>query len=216
LLNRRTLLLLLLLLAGGASVSVCMAITCAYFKGASNQASLLFDASDEDKSYWEASKPPGFVQDVVVRAEARTFGHHAITLLGDCGGLVHRSDNTLGIDGSWPPPRWEACSISAFGWPASMVQSSAWSMTTGRKPSKEDRSYRLRPGFAINTLFYAAILWALFAAPFALQRRSRIRRGLCPACAYPVGESPICTECGAPFPSPIGRGVRGEGGYERR
>jgi hypothetical protein len=72
------------------------------------------------------------------------------------------------------------------------------------------------PGFAINTLFYAAILWALFAAPLALRRRLRIRRGLCPACAYPVGESPICTECGAPFPSPIGRGVRGEGGYERR
>jgi hypothetical protein len=52
------------------------------------------------------------------------------------------------------------------------------------------------PGFAINTLFYAAILWMLFAAPFALRQRSRIKRGLCPACAYPVGESPICTECG--------------------
>ena len=53
------------------------------------------------------------------------------------------------------------------------------------------------PGFAINTVFYAALFWLLFAAPFALRRRRRIRRGLCPKCAYPVGDSPVCTECGA-------------------
>ncbi len=52
------------------------------------------------------------------------------------------------------------------------------------------------PGFAINTVFYAAILWLLLAAPFALRRRSRIKRGLCPACGYQVGTSPVCTECG--------------------
>jgi hypothetical protein len=53
------------------------------------------------------------------------------------------------------------------------------------------------PGFAINTLFYAGILWLLFAAPFALRRRRRIKRGLCPKCAYPIGTSNVCTECGA-------------------
>src|SRR4029453_17217101 len=42
-------------------------------------------------------------------------------------------------------------------------------------------------GFAINTIFYAAILWLLFAFPSALRRRRRIKRGLCPACAYPTG-----------------------------
>jgi len=54
----------------------------------------------------------------------------------------------------------------------------------------------LWPGFAINMLFYAAILWGVFAAPFALRRRRRVKRGLCPACAYPIGDSPVCTECG--------------------
>jgi hypothetical protein len=54
------------------------------------------------------------------------------------------------------------------------------------------------PGFAINTLFYAGLLWLLFAAPFALRRRRRMKRGLCPVCAYPVGESEVCTECGKP------------------
>jgi hypothetical protein len=53
------------------------------------------------------------------------------------------------------------------------------------------------PGFVINTLLYAAILWLLFVLPFALRHRSRIRRGLCPQCAYPIGASDTCTECGA-------------------
>jgi hypothetical protein len=53
------------------------------------------------------------------------------------------------------------------------------------------------PGFAINTLFYAGVLWVLWATPFALRRMIRRRRGQCPACAYPIGQSPVCTECGA-------------------
>jgi hypothetical protein len=52
------------------------------------------------------------------------------------------------------------------------------------------------PGFAINTIFYAAVLWVLFAAPGSVRRRLRRRRGLCPACAYPVGVGGTCTECG--------------------
>ncbi|MHC4317953.1 MAG: hypothetical protein ACYS1B_05355 [Planctomycetota bacterium] len=55
------------------------------------------------------------------------------------------------------------------------------------------------PGFALNTIFYAAALWLLTCGPFALRRLVRIRRGLCPACAYPLGESAICSECGKPL-----------------
>ena len=58
-------------------------------------------------------------------------------------------------------------------------------------------------GFAINTLFYAAILWIAFLSPFTLRRFLRLRRGLCPKCAYPMGESAVCTECGRPLPSRI-------------
>jgi hypothetical protein len=56
----------------------------------------------------------------------------------------------------------------------------------------------LWPGFAINTVLYAAVCWLLFAAPFVLRRRLRLRLGRCPNCAYPVGQSPVCTECGKP------------------
>ena len=54
----------------------------------------------------------------------------------------------------------------------------------------------LWPGFAINTLFYATILWLLAWGASAFRRFLRVRRGLCPKCAYPMGESSVCTECG--------------------
>ena len=63
----------------------------------------------------------------------------------------------------------------------------------------------LWPGFAINTIFYAAILWLPVAGLGALRRRRRIRHGLCPACAYPVGTNPHCTECGTKLASRIKR-----------
>ncbi len=52
------------------------------------------------------------------------------------------------------------------------------------------------PGFAINTIFYAALLWSLIPGPFALRRLLRVRCGLCPKCAYPMSQSSVCTECG--------------------
>ena len=56
------------------------------------------------------------------------------------------------------------------------------------------------PGFAVNTISYAAILWLLIQGPFALKRLIRRRRGLCPKCAYPMGASDTCSECGKPLP----------------
>ena len=56
------------------------------------------------------------------------------------------------------------------------------------------------PGFAINTGFYAAVLWLLICGPFALRRVVRARRGLCPKCAYPMGGSAVCSECGKAIP----------------
>ena len=55
-------------------------------------------------------------------------------------------------------------------------------------------------GFAINTLFYATLLWLLICGPFALRRLLRVRRGLCPKCAYRMGESGVCSECGRELP----------------
>ena len=54
----------------------------------------------------------------------------------------------------------------------------------------------LWPGSAVNTIFYALVLGLLVYGTLVLRRILRYRRGLCPACAYPMGESPTCTECG--------------------
>jgi len=54
------------------------------------------------------------------------------------------------------------------------------------------------PGFAINTIFYAAMLWLLFTAPGFVRRRIRAMRHQCPTCAYPIGANLRCTECGGP------------------
>jgi hypothetical protein len=62
----------------------------------------------------------------------------------------------------------------------------------------------LWPGFVVNTAFYGAILWLLIPGPFALRRFVRVKRGLCPKCAYPMGESDVCTECGKGLPGRAG------------
>ena len=53
------------------------------------------------------------------------------------------------------------------------------------------------PGLAINSVFWGAIAFGVVNAYGRTRRTLRRRRGLCPACAYPVGASPVCTECGA-------------------
>jgi hypothetical protein len=57
----------------------------------------------------------------------------------------------------------------------------------------------LWPGFAINTIFYAAIMWFLFFAPGAIRKRVRRKRGQCAACGYSLRDitSDKCPECGA-------------------
>jgi hypothetical protein len=59
----------------------------------------------------------------------------------------------------------------------------------------------LLPGFAINTIFYAAILGLLFFAPGPIRRFIRVKRHRCAACGYRIaqGVGPVCSECGHPL-----------------
>ena len=101
--------------------------------------------------------------------------------------------------------------ILTTGWPCLALEGH-WGLVHGRSNTRglfitqwERRSlpvtFPLRPiwpGFAVNTLFYAAILWLPICGPFALRRLIRHRRGLCAKCAYPVGESAVCTGFAGP------------------
>lgn len=51
-------------------------------------------------------------------------------------------------------------------------------------------------GLIINTLFYTALIWGVVSGPGVARRAFRKYRNRCPACAYPIGTSAICTECG--------------------
>jgi hypothetical protein len=53
------------------------------------------------------------------------------------------------------------------------------------------------PGFAVNTMFYAVILWPVSLIPGVVRRTIRRKRGQCLSCAYPIGTSNVCAECGA-------------------
>lgn len=51
-------------------------------------------------------------------------------------------------------------------------------------------------GFGANTFIYFAAANLLLLGPRTLVRARRRSRGLCPTCAYPIGLSRVCTECG--------------------
>ena len=53
-------------------------------------------------------------------------------------------------------------------------------------------------GFAINTIFYAVIVWILWSSMFAARNFIRNNRGLCIKCGYDLRgtEHEVCPECG--------------------
>jgi hypothetical protein len=61
----------------------------------------------------------------------------------------------------------------------------------------------LFPGFLLNTLFYATLLFTLFTTPKLIRRHLRRRRNHCPTCNYNLrGLAPTspCPECGCVSP----------------
>ncbi len=55
------------------------------------------------------------------------------------------------------------------------------------------------PGFALNTIFYAALAWGLWQVPLAIRLGRRRRKGLCVRCGYDLkglATGATCPECG--------------------
>lgn len=68
----------------------------------------------------------------------------------------------------------------------------------------------LWPGFVLNTMFWASALWLLWMIPRWLRSLWWGIRHKCTRCGYPVGVSPVCTECGRTIKGLVRRGkVRG-------
>ena len=136
----------------------------------------------------------------------RTWRFGWVEIFGG-GGVDHDDGDTL--------PDYVRVDTYEAGWPSyGMAGRTLWEDGQGRYefalllPSWiRDRTGRLLeflplgpiwPGFAINTIFYAAIVWMLWSSPFAARRMIRHKRGRCIKCGYDLrGDfSAGCPECG--------------------
>ncbi len=162
--------------------------------------------SDEAKEWWVAHAPASFLVEPFAAAPTYSwFGANSMTMWSP------DPDNQK-------PGFGDAVSRRRTGWPLRSMEGAVWfgeasfqvvydaavplgAPATGLTPPSWLPLRPHWPGFAVNTIFYATILWLLVPGPFALRRFLRVRRGLCPACAYQMGESGVCTECGKPLPS---------------
>jgi hypothetical protein len=202
---KRTAILALLLLAGGAVVNVAVAWGMYFSNGVGIGrtvtymdygkefvvfARLFHAAGFTEFRYERTPREPDWPERIsyIIRYNERYTGDLDETL------LAH-----IDFHDGEPSPKWFVSS----GWPIRTFCA-----------SENDRYFDLlripyvplATGFTINTLFYALLLWLLFFAPFAARRMLRRRRGLCEQCAYPIGVSPVCTECGAAVRVPQPRG----------
>ncbi len=176
---KRRAVLILLLLVGGAIVNVAVAWGCYYWIDPTQG-----NLKSESMYHWPA--PERWQETTVLRSVGRD--RIRVDLWTYYGPWRFNEDPNA------KAPTYElVLCTDRSGFPAIAVERRfSGSAPVGRMPLRA-----LWPGFAINTVFYAVVLWMLFAAPFALRRRRRIKRGLCPKCAYPVGTNAVCTECGA-------------------
>jgi hypothetical protein len=202
--TRPRLLLLLLACASGGAI---MNVAVAWVLAAVPPLSRLSAHDVNDLAWWMSNVPVGF-------ESAKTERFNRVTSLGE--------ETIQWPDGVGAQVSRFIVQRRRFGWPLLTMERSVWVDCADGEPFVVNRHAlalvanqhgwtisandergglplrSLWPGFAINTIFYAAILWLLFAAPGKICRRIRARRGQCPTCAYPIGASNSCTECGGP------------------
>ena len=201
---RRRLLIIAIFLLAGVVVNVVVAWGCALRTGTSNDEELLSTAA---KSEW--------VQFIEYRRNVRPGVLSAVS----CRGLDVITIEGIAARGLTGPVVAQRCRA---GWPIlGMRGEKVAHLVAGSNTVKSARFYAaipigqarkaffhntpeilpfrpIWPGFAFDTIFYAAILWPLIIGPFALRRLIRRRRGLCPACGYDLrhAEHEACPECG--------------------
>ncbi len=98
--------------------------------------------------------------------------------------------------GSLPSPAWP----SAIRIPG--VLRPEWFIHLGREYQDDLPLRPIWPAFALNTLFYAAIVFGASRLLLALRRSRRRRRYRCISCGYPISSLATCPECGAPVATP--------------
>ncbi len=170
----------------------------------------------EEVHWWNATVSPGIDDKVteVARPAYVTIGFDSALMLDpsrvyDDIGLRtdDREWSQYAIAHRWRsglPLRSLGCDAWAldFAWPAAASDWHGgwrWAFDVNYKSEMRTVTLPLRPlwpGFALDTVFFAAVSGVILFGWRGLVRRRRLRRGRCPACAYPIGSSAVCTECG--------------------
>jgi hypothetical protein len=195
-----TLLKLGLLLLAGAIINVAVAWALSARPYETGQ-SYNWLPSEDDIAWWKQNAPLGFGPSPAGVTGSFRFGRYSLFMHEQ---LWSEANRTLGSN----------CLREMDGWPFVSLEWEAWVDRKARVvherhalvlpqqwPFPTSRSVRLptQPivlGTILNTLIYALVTALLFQFLTSLRRLIRIKRGLCPACAYPVGTNEKCTECG--------------------
>lgn len=151
----------------------------------------------ENIEWWQTTAPAG---SEISSEPARVIHSRGFAYSGVYMVELRRTESTQ--------PTGHICQRHMIGWPMRSLQSTTWE-NGGRIVAVRGIAVFLSPvlpieplwiGTIINSLFYGVILFIPWTAVIGLRKRSRIRRGLCPNCKYPIGPSDTCTECGKPIP----------------
>ena len=132
-----------------------------------------------------------------VGAGLRVRGIHAVALGED--DTVTETETVLEISAGWPlrcltGEYWDYWGISERSRLVSAAPSlpllpslpTWWFYPLGPKPL----------AFAVNTLFYATVVFISASSIILTRQRLRTRRGACPHCGYPLATLSRCPECG--------------------
>lgn len=126
---------------------------------------------------------------------AEPLPHWAKPSIDEAGGAL----NGFAIDAAGLPIRCLTCM-----WVDNWTLCNGIAIKSGSQAVSVQRGYSALPtrpimwGFVFNTAFYSIVIWGMFIVPFALRRRRRIARGMCPQCGYDVRNTTtsVCPECG--------------------
>ena len=159
------------------------------------------------RRWWATHAPSGFQKEPVVAVRYANVGVTHVSMWKPVAftpeGTVDR-DLVLRIRAGLPLPAvegayWQAAGTPTAGTPKVIPDAVVVLPANGLKILLRP----VWPGFAINTIFYAAILWLLTLGPYTARRIIRRSRGRCIKCGYDLrgtsggASGRVCSECGA-------------------
>lgn len=170
-------------------------------------------APPSEQRRWKAEAPPDLAEPPASGRLHARFGARLRSLTRtnlpiDNPNLTHEQFQNLlanrrtfmlwSIECGWPLPcvggeRW----YEHRGLTATPVAYSGAKLGIFRMPSRV-----LWGGLFVNGVLFAVAAYLLLSVPRVVVGAIRRKRGQCSHCGYPIGSSPVCTECGSPVSRP--------------